>query len=112
VDGDVVQVQGKWALVEWYPAMRREKVEAHTKPKPKAKARKSASIGGKVGSSKVTSEQVQEIKARAASGVSQYQIAKEFNLSRSGVQHILRGDTAASRNMPNLRVVESAKETA
>lgn len=106
-DLDLVQVQGKWAPVEWYPAMRREKVDAHAKPNAKPR-KKGASTTRKVGEAKITPEQIQQMRARRDEGVSQYQIAKEFNLSRSGVQHILRGDTAASRTesgAPNLRVV-------
>jgi predicted DNA-binding protein (UPF0251 family) len=107
-DGDLVQVQGKWAPVDWYPAMRREKVEAHAKPKakPRKKTLKPSSSDQptrRVGEPKITPEQVQEIRARRDQGISQYQIAKEFGISRSGVQHILRGDTAASK--AHLRVV-------
>jgi DNA-binding XRE family transcriptional regulator len=120
-DGDIVQVQGKWAPVEWYPAMRKEKVEAHSKTKTKTRKKPAAKSGDaatrKVGETKLTSEKVQQIRARRDEGRSQYEIAKEFGVSRSAIQHILRGDTAASRvdaAAPNLRVVEprEAKETA
>jgi hypothetical protein len=108
-DGDLVQIQGKWAPVEWYPAMRREKVDSHAKPKSKRNKKSSASVPSsnrKVGESKLTPEQVRQIKSRREQGISQYKIADEFGLSRSGVQHILRGDTIASRGESNLHVLK------
>jgi hypothetical protein len=110
-EGEVVQVQGGWALREWYPGMRREKVEAVAKPKAKKKkrARQSPAAASdpqtpkrKFGESKVTPEQVQQIRERANAGISQNDIAKEFGLSRSGVQHILR---RTAGDGPQLRVV-------
>jgi hypothetical protein len=96
LDGDVVPVQGKWGLTEWYKGLRQEKIAASAKPKKKKKVKakakpaqpkEEAQSSPSTGSPKPTDEQIARIKELADSGKKAGEIAKEtgvhvFNVTR------------------------------
>jgi HB1, ASXL, restriction endonuclease HTH domain len=106
-DGDVLQVQGKWGLSDWYPALRKEKLEANAKSKkgrkrgrPKASTKAAepprgteAKASKAAATPKTTPEQVEQIKTLHAAGKKPGEIAKEVGLHHLAVWSILKPKT-------------------
>ena len=101
-DGDLVQpTQGKWGLAEWYPGMRKEKVEANTKGKrpqkrprrkvvkdePKSAVPKSSP---RAPSSKPSDEQIEQMKKLHGEGKSFGEIGKILGLATLTVWRALK----------------------
>lgn len=92
--GDVVSVSGKWGMAAWYPALRRERIEAVQKgAKPKGK--KTAKAKKPSGSTNQethhpTADQVERIKALGAEGKKLSEIAKEVGLHHFVVMRVLK----------------------
>ena len=103
VDGDLVSVQGKWALRQWYTGMRDEKVAKGTKVArrrgrpPKAVAAKDTNprAAQRPPSSKPTPEQIEQIKKLHATGKRPGEIAKEVGLHHFSVMGVLKSKKAA-----------------
>jgi len=98
--GDVLPIQGKWGLAEWYPAARKEA------PKPTRGSKRGQPKGSKVkssasktqekhASSKPTPEQIEQIKRLSAAGKKLSEIAKEVGLHHLAVWGILKPKKAA-----------------
>jgi len=106
MDGDVVQVQGRWGLSQWYPGMRKEKVEAAAKPKKsrkrgRAKGKKTEAVpsGGRPSAEsppKPTAEQIEQIKALHAIGKKPGEIAKDVGLHHFVVMAVLKTNAPKS----------------
>jgi hypothetical protein len=98
VDGDLVSVQGKWGLREWYPGMRDEKVAKAAKStkrgRPKGSKAK-ANAEPKAPSSKPTPEQIEQIRKLGAVGKKPGEIAKEVGLHHFAVMGVLKSKKAA-----------------
>ncbi len=105
-DGDLVQVQGKWGLSEWYPGMRKDKVEAAAQGKkgrkrgrPKgSKAKATASpkaAAARPATSKPTPEQIEQIGKLNAAGKKPGEIAKVVGLHHFTVMAVLKSKKAA-----------------
>lgn len=101
-DGDLVQpTQGKWGLAEWYPGMRKEKVEANTKGKrPRKRPRrkvakdepKSAAPNSspKAPPSKPSGEQIEQMTKLHSEGKSFGEIGKILGLPTLTVWRALK----------------------
>jgi hypothetical protein len=94
-DGDVVPVQGKWGLTEWYKGMRREKLEPRKSKRtrkrgqsaqPKAQPPKTP----KAPAHGPTPEQIVQMKALFDTGKSYGQIAKELGIATLTVWRTLK----------------------
>lgn len=131
--GEGVNIDGKWGLASWYPAVRAQvaakpKKGKRGRPKGSSKSKAAAITLGPAAKSspvesqrkstlfapKIAPEQAQQIRARADAGVSKKGIAREFGISPSGVRYILdkRAPKASSENEgPKLRVVSKEPET-
>lgn len=110
-DGDVLQVQGKWGLSEWYPALRKEKLETTATPKkgrkrrrPKvskantAKTEADPDVSGaqpKGSASKPTPEQIEQIMKLGGLGKKPGEIAKAVGLHHFAVMGVLKSKKAA-----------------
>jgi hypothetical protein len=104
--GDVMPIQGRWALAEWYPAGARERLEALEKGKAKkikkrAKGKKSAekqvtdTATAPVQTDqpkKPTEEQIARIKVLHAAGKKAGEIAKETGVHVFNVTRILKAE--------------------
>ena len=101
-DGDLVPVQGKWGLAEWYPGMRKEKVDGVKKGKkakkrgrPKTRIAKDESkptVSKKdeeEPSAKPTDEQLAQIKKLHAAGKGFGEIATVLGLQTLAVWRAL-----------------------
>lgn len=116
--GDTMQVQGKWALTEWYPAGARERVEALERDKAKKgkrRAKKKIALSTPAAQKqetpqskaaeqpkKPTEHQVAEIVALHEAGKKAGEIAKEtgvhiFNVTRIIKSHGKAAEPAASQ---------------
>lgn len=93
--GDVLPIQGKWGLAEWYPAARKETVKPTRAKRGKPKGTKSKSSEEKPASSKPTAEQIEQIKKLSAAGKKLSEIAKEVGLHHLAVWGILKPKNAA-----------------
>jgi DNA-directed RNA polymerase delta subunit len=95
-DGDVVSLgNGQWGLTEWYPGLRKEKVEATAKPKKSQKRNKRAKgtkpqSEQKPASPKATAEQIDQIKRLHTEGKKPGEIAKEVGLHHFVVMGIIK----------------------
>ena len=114
-DGDVLQVQGKWGLAEWYPNMRKEKLEANAKSKKRRKRGRSKGlktsaakdhpqsnndkVGAKASESKPTAEQIEQMKTLHVSGKHFGEIAKILGLQTLTVWRALKGIKAANSSL-------------
>lgn len=98
--GDVVSVSGKWGMSAWYPALRRERVEAVQKANgaksKKKKAVKSTAKSGeqKPHSTQPTAEQIERIKALHAEGKKLGEIAKAVGVHHFTVLRVLNQKAA------------------
>ncbi len=114
-DGDVLQVQGKWGLAEWYPGMRKEKLEVNVKGK---KGRKRGRTKGlkmsalkadaqssndkaeqKASAAKPTTEQIEQMKTLHASGKHFGEIAKILGLQTLTVWRALKAVRVAKPSL-------------
>jgi hypothetical protein len=98
MEGDVVPVQGRWGLSQWYPGMRKEKIEATAKPKKKKRQTsksKAETKAPKAGAHGPTPEQIAQIKQLNAEGKKLSVIAKEVGLHHLAVWKILKPQKAA-----------------
>lgn len=102
-DGDVVSLgKGQWGLSEWYPGLRKEKLEATAKPKkgrkrgrPKGSGKAKAKTGASKAEAKTppvkpTPEQIEQIRKLNAAGKKLAEIAKEVGLHHLAVWGILK----------------------
>jgi|GEM_PF-996497 len=109
-DGDLVQVQRKWGLAEWYPGMRKERVEGARKGKrgrkrgrPKIRAAKDESKSAtpkteaKKRSAKPTDEQLAQIKKLHDAGKGFGEIAEILGLQTLSVWRALKLPRLAKR---------------
>jgi len=102
-EGDVVSLgNGQWGLTEWYPGLRKDKIEATAKPKkkkrhaPKAKAEPKLKEPTPKGASHgPTPEQIEQIKKLNAAGKTPGEIAKEVGLHHFSVMAVLKTPKAA-----------------
>lgn len=96
-DGEVVQVQGKWGLKEWYPGWKEPvaKPGARKRGRPKGSKAQAAKPADKPTSAKLTPEQIEHIKQLHAKGKKPGEIAKEVGLHHFAVMGILRAKKAA-----------------
>jgi hypothetical protein len=96
--GEVVSLgNGQWGLAEWYPGLRKEKIEAVAKPR--GKRRRAKKVARKAtGDSKpqATTEQVETIKTLNAAGKKLGEIAREVGLHHFVVMRILKAGQAAT----------------
>jgi hypothetical protein len=98
--GDLMPIQGKWALAEWYPAGARDRLEALEKGKKKrgrpkkSVAKKKAAAAPAYTSTpeakKPTDEQIARIQELHAQGKRNGQIAKETGVQIFSVTRILK----------------------
>lgn len=86
--GDVLPIQGKWGLAEWYPAARKEATKPARGPK-RLRAKVKSSAG------KPTAEQIEQIKKLSATGKKLGEIAREVGLHHLAVWKILKPNQAA-----------------
>ncbi len=105
--GEVANVQGKWGLASWYPAVSRQAAMTKSKGKkqgrPKASKTKPAATKSadppkpepKAPASQLTPEQNARIKALHAAGKKPGEIATEVGLHRLAVGRILKRMKAA-----------------
>lgn len=100
--GDVVPIQGRWALADWYPPGARERLEAHEKAKSKKvkkrtkkRAKKPAQAAQQ---SKPSEEQIAKIKELHAAGKKAGEIAKETGLHIFSITRILKAREPAPEN--------------
>jgi hypothetical protein len=77
--GSVVQRDGGWGLIQWYSGKQRTAAAAHGRDSQTA-----------LGTTKLTPDQVEQLKARRKEGRSQNALAKEFGISQGSVSRILR----------------------
>jgi hypothetical protein len=91
--GDVVSVSGKWGMSAWYPALRRERVEAVQKANgAKSKKKKAKTVKSKEPkppSSQPTAEQIEQIKALHAEGKKPGEIGKAVGVHHFTVLRVL-----------------------
>ena len=103
--GDVISVQGKWGLAEWYPAARRDRIEAVAKAKKgvRKRGRPKKTVETKTEqktSSKPTAQQIEQMKTLYGAGKSIGEIAKEIGVHQFTVYRALnskRTDPAAAQ---------------
>jgi hypothetical protein len=89
--GDVLPIQGKWGLAEWYPAARKEVAKsARAKRGRPKKPKGKLNADFKTSSSKPTSEQIDQIKRLNASGKKLSEIAKEVGLHHFTVMRVIK----------------------
>lgn len=110
--GEVVALgKGQWGLAEWYPGLRKEKIEAIAKPKKSGKRNKTGTATPKTASQsehpvtkdapnqsttpRPTAEQIQRIKELHGEGKKPGEIAKEIGLHHLAVWSILKTKKAA-----------------
>lgn len=86
--GDIVSVQGKWGLRQWYPGMRDEKVTKSAKARKRARPKGSAKA--KATASKPSPDQIEHMKALKAAGKTNGEIAKELGLNNLTVWRALK----------------------
>jgi len=86
-DGDLVPVQGKWGLREWYPGLRDERV---AKPKNKRQKRAGTGRGLKTNNSAQRTVQDDHIQQLHAAGKTYRKIAEELGVSRAVVWRALK----------------------
>jgi hypothetical protein len=101
-EGDVVSLgNGQWGLTEWYPGLRREKIEATAKPKQtrkrlpsKGKKKETSQAEMKETdapkASKLSPEQIERMRALQADGKTVGQIAKELGIHQFNVYRVLK----------------------
>lgn len=100
--GEVVALgKGQWGLAEWYPGLRREKIEATAKPnksrkRTRPKPETAAQPEHKPSPAKPTAEQIEQIKALHAAGKTPGEIAKEVGLHHLAVWGLLKPKKAAA----------------
>lgn len=115
--GDLVPIQGRWALSEWYPAGARERLEAMEKGKTKkGKKQGKKPITKKTGGGpsepphgaepkKPSEEQIAQIRALHAAGKRPGEIAKQTGVQIFTVTRIIKGlqksETATSASDNN-----------
>ncbi|MFZ1889767.1 MAG: helix-turn-helix domain-containing protein [Candidatus Binataceae bacterium] len=87
VDGDLVSVQGKWGLREWYPGMRDEKI---AKAKNKTRRRPAKSKALKADDPEFRKGQDVQIQQLHAAGKSYRKISEELGVSRGVVWRALK----------------------
>jgi hypothetical protein len=94
--GDVVSVSGKWGISAWYPALRRERVDAVQKANgAKSKKKKSKTKAAmkssepKPSSPQPTAEQIERIKALHAEGKKPGEIGKAVGVHHFTVLRVL-----------------------
>ncbi len=92
--GETVSLgDGKWGLAEWYPGMRKDKIEAQSKPKAKKRKRakaKAAANQPQPKSSKYTPEQMERVKALRAAGKGLGEIQKETSVPAFVARHWIK----------------------
>jgi DNA-directed RNA polymerase delta subunit len=90
VDGDLVSVQGKWGLREWYPGMRDDKIAKTTKSRKRA-GKKGSKIAKSPKEDPLPREQQDEqIRKLHESGSSYREIAEQLGISRGVVWRALK----------------------
>lgn len=88
--GDVVSVSGKWGISAWYPALRRERVEAVQKANgAKSKKKKAKSTAKSKEPKPPTTEQIERIKALHAEGKKPGEIGKAVGVHHFTVLRVL-----------------------
>jgi DNA-directed RNA polymerase delta subunit len=108
VDGDLVSVQGKWGLREWYPGMRDDKIAKATKSRKRA----GKSRGSKIAKSPKEDQQLsraqqdEQIRKLHEAGSSYRGIAEELGISRAVVWRALKktADSAGLDEIGSSRV--------
>ena len=108
--GEVVALgKGQWGLAEWYPGLRKEKIEATAKPKkarrrsrPKSTNKQTTKAETKTDDSskpeersRPTTEQIQQIRKLHASGKKLGEIAREVGMHHLAVWGVLKPKKAA-----------------
>jgi hypothetical protein len=100
--GDVVSVSGKWGISTWYPALRRERVDAVQKANEAKSKRKKANTKAtaksgeqKPHSSQPTAEQIERIKTLHAAGKKPGEIGRDVGIHHFVVMRILKQNKAA-----------------
>jgi DNA-directed RNA polymerase delta subunit len=109
--GEVVALgKGQWGLAEWYPCLRKEKIEATAQPK-KARGRRRSKGAKKQNTkpgmkkegddlkleerSKPTAEQIEQIRRLSVAGKKPGEIAKEVGMHHLAVWSLLKPKKAA-----------------
>lgn len=90
--GELVNVEGKWGIASWYPAVRKAELSGKSKNEHKRKHDKSsvARRTAKAAISRPTPEQVERIKTLHGAGKKLSDIAKEVRLHHLAVWGILK----------------------